>query len=162
MARDDPSTGARRADSGRSSPTAAQWFCLLVGLGLLAVGGLGFLVNSSFDEATFALDLDDGELINGDLFLGLFEVNGWHNIVHLVTGLVLLLAAATRASAKAIALVSALVYAGVVAIGFIGGNDIVGVMPTNVADNVLHAALAAVGLLVALVSPAGARASAAR
>ncbi|MBW3653251.1 MAG: DUF4383 domain-containing protein [Actinobacteria bacterium] len=148
-------SGARSARLDKSR-TPAQWYCLLVGLALLAAGALGFLVNSSFGEAALGLDLNDGELINGDLFLGL-EVNGWHNIVHLASGLVLLLAAASRALAKIVALTFALVYVGVTVIGFLDGNDVLGIIPVNTADNLLHAAIAAVGLLAALISPAGNR-----
>ncbi len=151
MAREASVTGAHSADVSKSR-TPAQWYCLLVGLALLAAGALGFLVNASFDEATLGLDLNDGELINGDLLLGL-EVNGWHNIVHLASGLVLLLAAASRGLAKTIALTFALVYVVVTVIGFVDGDDVLGVIPINTADNLLHTAIAAVGLLAALVSP---------
>ena len=151
-----PSRG--RSAGLNKSRTPAQWYCLLAGLALLAGGALGFLINASFEEATLGLDLQDGKVVNGDLFLGL-EVNGWHNIVHLATGLVLLLAAATRGLAKTIALTFALVYVVVTIIGVVDGNDVLGVIPVNAADNLLHTVIAVVGLLAALISPAGSRAS---
>lgn len=157
MTPDVPATGAHRVEAGRSR-TPAQWYCLLVGAALLALGALGFLVNASFDEAVLGLDFDDGEFINGDLILGL-EVNGWHNIVHLASGIVLLLAAFTRAAAKSIALAFGLVYVVVTVVGFVDGNDVLGFVPVNTVDNLVHAAIAGLGLLVALVSPADDRPS---
>lgn len=151
-------SGARSADVDKSR-TPAQWYCLLVGLVLLAVGALGFLVNSSFGEASLGLDLNDGEHINGDLLLGL-EVSGLHNVVHIASGLVLLLAAASRGIAKTVALTFALVYVVVTVIGFLDGDDVLGVIPVNTADNFLHTGIAVVGLLAALVSPGDNRPSA--
>src|SRR4051812_50077196 len=75
MATTAHSTSARR---GISSPSPAQAFCGLVGAVLILVGILGFFGNSSFGGA--------GER---GTFLGL-DVNGWHNVVHIVTGLLLL------------------------------------------------------------------------
>lgn len=80
--------------------------------------------------------------------------------MHLGSGLILLLAAAARGSAKTVALAFAVVYAVVTVIGLVDGDDVLGFMPVNTADNLLHTAIAAVGLLAALVSPADARASA--
>ncbi len=150
--------GARTADFDKAR-TPAQWYCLLLGVALIAAGALGFLVNGSFDEAQLGLDFNDGEFINGDLFLGL-EVNGWHNIVHLASGVVLLLSAAKRGSAKTVALAFALVYAAVTVIGFVDGDDVLGIIPVNTADNLLHTAIAAVGVIAALVSPTDERTSA--
>ncbi len=158
MARDVTLEGARSADPDQPR-TPAQWYCLLLGIALIAAGALGFLVNGSFDEAQLGLDFDDGEFINGDLLLGL-EVNGWHNIVHLASGVVLLLAAAARGSAKTVALAFALVYAAVTVLGFIDGDDVLGLIPVNTADNLLHTAITAVGVVAALASPTDQRSSA--
>ncbi len=64
------------ADTGR---TPAQWYCLLGGLALLLAGILGFLAESSFKT---------GDALERGSLLG-FDVNGWHNIVHLLSGLLL-------------------------------------------------------------------------
>ncbi len=84
---------ARHRDRGR---TPAQWYCLLGGLALLLAGLAGFIADATFDT---------GGDINGDKLIA-FEVNGWHNIVHLLSGLLLLAASAKRASAKTVALES--------------------------------------------------------
>jgi len=152
------SVGARgAAGDGRTHKqgmTPAQWYCLLAGLGLLLAGIFGFLADGSFDTSASG-DTDqtgnaDGQL-QGDSFLG-FEVNGWHNIVHLLSGAVLLSAFRKRKAAKTMALAFGIVYGLVTIIGLIDGNDILGLLPVNPADNILHLALSALGILAALVS----------
>ena len=138
-------------DEGR---TPAQWYCLLAGLALLLGGIFGFIADASFDTSTTS-DSDtagnaDGAL-QGDGFLG-FEVNGWHNVVHIVSGVVLLAAFRRRDLAKTIALAFGLIYGVVTVIGLIDGNDILGFIPVNAADNILHLALSALGILTGLSS----------
>jgi len=57
--------------------TPAQLYALLFGITLLAVGILGFIADSSFDT---------GSNVQGSDFI-IFEVNGWHNLVHIASGL---------------------------------------------------------------------------
>ena len=148
--------GAARDHAGvsgrRRGLTPAQWYCLLVGLSLLLAGALGFLADASFDIGADGdrLGNADGQL-QGDGFLG-FEVNAWHNIVHLLSGLVLLAAFRRRGPAKAVALAFGLVYGLVAIIGLIDGSDVLGIIPVNGADNVLHVALSALGILTSLMS----------
>ena len=122
--------------------TPAQWYCLLAGLSLLLAGIFGFISDSS---------LDTGDGVQGDLFLG-FEVNAIHNLIHVASGLVLLAASPKRASARAVALGFGLVYGLVAIIGLIDGEDVLGLIPINSADNLLHIALAALGILTGLIS----------
>ena len=142
-----PHTGryTNDADADRKR-TPAQWYCLLAGAALLLAGLLGFLVNADFGVG----NVPSGT-VQGDSLLG-FEVNGWHNVVHLASGLVLLAAANTRPSAKAVALTFGLVYGLVTIIGLIDGRDVIGLLPVNGPDNILHLALAALGIIAALIS----------
>jgi hypothetical protein len=133
------SAGAIPRDDRR---TPAQWYCLLAGLSLLLAGIFGFISDSSFDT---------GDGVQGDLFLG-FEVNAIHNLIHVASGLVLLAASPRRASARAVAIGFGLVYGLVAVIGLIDGEDVLGLIPINSADNVLHIALAALGLFTGLIS----------
>jgi hypothetical protein len=157
------SVGAAREDAGgsgrRRRMTPAQWYCALVGLSLLLAGALGFLADASFDTGGSA-DADrlgnaDGRL-QGDGFLG-FEVNAWHNIVHLLSGLVLLAAFRRRGPAKTVALAFGVVYGIVALIGLIDGSDVLGIIPVNGADNVLHVVLSALAILTSLMSRGGDR-----
>jgi Domain of unknown function (DUF4383) len=122
--------------------TPAQWYCLLAGLALLLAGIFGFISDSSFDT---------GDGVQGDSFLG-FEVNAIHNLIHVGSGLLLLAAFPKRASARVVALGFGLVYGLVAIIGLVDGEDVLGLIPVNSADNVLHIALAALGILTGLIS----------
>lgn len=143
-------------DDGRhTGMTPAQWYCLLAGAALLLAGIFGFIADASFDVAGSG----DGEAtgnangqLQGDSFLG-FEVNGWHNVVHLASGLLLLSAFRKRTAAKTIALLFGITYGAVAVIGLVDGNDVFGLLPVNPADNILHIALSLAGILAALVSP---------
>lgn len=136
--------------------TPARIYCLGVGAALLLAGLVGFLVNSSFDQAEFAPFDFKGDEVNGDLLLGL-EVNGWHNVVHAASGVVLLLAAAKRTAARSVALAFGVVYAAVAVLGFIDEKNVLDVVAVNPADNFLHVGIAAAGVIAALASPRSGR-----
>lgn len=131
--------GPRAATAER---TPAQWYCLLIGAVLLLVGIVGFFVDSGFDT---------GSGIQGDELI-VFEVNGIHNLIHIASGLVLLAAAGKAASAKAVATAFGVVYGLVAVIGLIDGETVLGLIPVNAADNVLHIAIALVGIAAGLSS----------
>src|SRR4051794_38725119 len=130
--------------TARRGPSPAQVFCGLAGIVLIAAGALGFLGNSSFGGA--------GE--RGS-FLGL-DVNGWHNVVHILTGLLLLAGAPNARAARAVCLIFGGSYALVTILGVIDGSDVLGLIPIDGADNVLHAVLSvtAIGAALALAPAA--------
>ena len=134
--------GARvnRTDRRR---TPAQWYCLLAGLALLLAGIAGFIADSSFDT---------GDGIQGGELLSIFEVNGIHNLIHVASGLLLLAASPKRASAKTVAIAFGLVYGIVTIIGLIDGETVLGLIPVNPADNVLHIGLSLLGLITGFMS----------
>lgn len=143
-----------RDDGRHTGRTPAQWYCLLAGAALLLAGIFGFIADATFDVGG-GTDNDGGNAggaLQGDSFLG-FEVNGWHNVVHLLSGIVLLAAFSKRKPAKTVALAFGLVYGLVTIIGLIDGNDVLGIIPVNPADNVLHLALSLAGILAAFASP---------
>jgi Domain of unknown function (DUF4383) len=137
MARDD-------THRGRST---AQWFCIVVGLTLVVVGLLGFIVEAKFDTSVAG---DPGR-IDGEKLL-LFEVNGWHNVVHLLSGIFLLALSGRRGAARTAALAFGVVYAVVSVVGLIDGHDLIDLVPINPADNVLHILLAVAAIAAGLVS----------
>ena len=136
--------GQDARDEGRS---LAQWFCLLVGPGLILVGALGFFAESRFDTASGG---DPGALDGHDFLI--FEVNGWHNLVHLGSGLFLLLCAFRHASARFAALAFGAIYAVVSVVGLIDGKDVFGLFPVDKQDNVLHIVLAVLAIVIGLMS----------
>jgi hypothetical protein len=133
---------AERATDDRGR-TAAQWLCLIIGPVLILAGILGFIADASFDV---------GDDLERDSFLGL-DVNGWHNLVHIASGVFLVAMAPRRSTARAGAIAFGLVYAVVTLIGFIDGDDVLGFMPVDGADNVLHLLLTIAALWAGLISP---------
>ena len=122
--------------------TPAQLYSLLFGIVLLAVGILGFIADSSFGT---------GSNVEGSDFI-IFEVNGWHNIVHILSGLLGLALARRRDTARAYALGFGAVYLVVTIWGFITGDQVLWLIPVDAADNVLHLLIAAAGLAAGLAS----------
>jgi len=83
--------------------------------------------------------------------LGLFEVNTLHNLIHLVSGILLLIFAGMgEASGRKLALILGIVYALVTILGFLLGGNIFNLIMVNMADNLLHLVLAVVLLAVGL------------
>ncbi len=128
-------TGARRAVH------PAQLFDVLMGPVLLIVGAVGFFASSSFSVA----DPDASDLI-------VFDVNGWHNLVHIASGLLLLAGARSYGAARTVTLTFAATYGLVTVIGWIDGNDVLGLFPTDLADNLLHTFLTLSALAFGLMS----------
>jgi hypothetical protein len=122
--------------------TPAQLYALLFGIVLLAVGILGFIADSSFGT---------GSNVDGSDFI-VFEVNGWHNIVHILSGLLGLALARRRDTARAYALGFGATYLVVTIWGFITGDQVLWLLPVDAADNVLHLLIAAAGLAAGLAS----------
>ena len=136
--------GTSSADRARSDErTPAQWYTLVFGAVLLLVGLVGFVVDAGFDV---------GSGIDGDKLLGIFEVSGIHNLVHIASGAVLLAASPKRASARLVAIAFGVVYLLVTIIGFIQGDNVIGLIPVNSADNFLHLAISGLGIAAGLMS----------
>lgn len=85
--------------------------------------------------------------MNGNLLLGIFEVNDMHNEVHLLSGIVALLTSAKTNWSRLYFQVFGLVYAPVAILGFAMSGYIF-MMRMNMADNFLHALIAIVALYI--------------
>jgi hypothetical protein len=89
--------------------------------------------------------------------LGILDVNGWHNVVHILTGVLGLLAFGAGAyAARTYALTLGVVYLAVAVWGFAVGNgdSILSIIPVNTEDNVLHVLLGIAGVGAAVATPA--------
>jgi hypothetical protein len=129
----------------------AQTYALVIGAALTLAGIVGFFYSDAFGKP--------GEV---DDMLGVLSVNGWHNVVHLLTGLAGLALARSYNGARAYAIGLAAVYTLVAIWGFVigDGESILGFLPINSEDNVLHLVIALAGLLAGLGTPATPRPSA--
>jgi hypothetical protein len=114
----------------------------VLGAALVVVGLVGLAVDSSFHT---------GGALDGHALLGL-EVNGWHNLVHVASGLLLLAGLGGNRRARLACRVVGLTYLVVLVSGLADGSDVFGLFPVNPADNVLHALLALVTLWAAALS----------
>jgi hypothetical protein len=126
-----------------SGRTPAQVYSLVFGAVLLIAGIAGFFADSSFGDL--------GSNVQGDDLI-VFEVNGWHNLVHIASGLLGLALMGRADTARLYALGFGAVYLIVTIWGFIDGNDVLGLLPVNSADNWLHVAIAVTGILAGLAS----------
>lgn len=92
---------------------------------------------------------------NGHL-LGIFEVNGVHNMIHLLSGVAALVLSRTHKNARLYFQVFGIVYGLVALLGvFSGDNDLLGVVAHNVADIFLHIIIAATALYLGFGTPRG-------
>jgi uncharacterized protein DUF4383 len=125
--------------------TPASLYAGLIGAVLVVAGIVGFFYSSSFGSPGSVDDV-----------IGVLDVNAWHNLVHLLSGAVGLLAFASGPRAtRAYALAFGAVYIVVAIWGFIigGGESILGFIPINTEDNVLHVVLGVLGIGAGLASP---------
>jgi hypothetical protein len=125
----------------------ARAYSLLIGAVLVVAGVIGF-----FYEPQFTSD----ESVRDAVF-GVLDVNGWHNLVHIATGVLGLVAfAAGVAASRLYAVALGLVYAIVAIWGFAlgDGESILSIVPVNTEDSVLHALLGAAGLGAGLATVA--------
>ncbi|MEK6276766.1 MAG: DUF4383 domain-containing protein [Actinomycetota bacterium] len=128
-----------------SSP--ARLYAVLVGGTLVVIGIIGFFINASFDV---------GNSVQAENLVGV-SINGWENVIHIVTGGLGLLLAGTRAREYALGLGA--VYLLVAFLGFIdfGSGDttdtILKLIPVNTEANLVHLVLGVVGVAAGLATP---------
>ena len=125
----------------------AQTFSLLIGWVLTIAGVVGFLYNGDFGTGTH---------VPSDEVFGLLSVNGWHNLVHLLTGLVGLRAARSWSGARTYCWALFALYTAVFVLGLVYGTDeaVLSLIPVNGADDVLHGIIAAAALASGLATAA--------
>ncbi len=135
--------------------TPARLYATLVGGALVVAGILGFFYSSGFGTGK-ALGRESEEV------LGILAVNGWHNLVHIATGLMGLAAAAYAARTYALAL--GLAYLLISVWGFLVVDDgfgaLLSTIPVNTEDNLFHLILGLTGLAAGAATPKPGRARA--
>jgi hypothetical protein len=77
------------------------------------------------------------------------DVNGWHNLVHLLSGLLGLAVWRSYGAARRYAIGFGALYGAIAIWGFVigSGDSILGIVPVNTEDNVLHLLIALAGIL---------------
>jgi hypothetical protein len=126
--------------TGRGAMTWPQMLALAFGAIYLLVGVVGFFI-TGFGNF-FAHDTNQ-------TLLG-FEINGMHNVVHIVVGVAGLLLGRTLAGARTYGWLLAIGYGAAFVYGLIAINKPWDFLSINAADNVLHLLTAIAGLAIAL------------
>jgi hypothetical protein len=125
----------------------AQVYALVIGLTLVVAGVAGFFYSASFST---------GDGTERDAVLGILDVNGWHNIVHIASGAIGLAVVGSYRGARTYALGLGVVYLVVTLLGFIAGDgeEILNLIPVNTEDNFLHLLIGVAGIAAGLATPA--------
>jgi hypothetical protein len=120
----------------------ARLYATVVGGVLVIAGIIGFFYSASFGSPG---DTDD--------IFGILSVNAWHNIFHIVSGGIGLLVAGF--AARQYALWLGIIYLVLTVWGFIigSGDSILGFIPINTEDNILHLVLGLLGVGAAIATP---------
>ncbi len=129
----------------RTRRSPAQRYALVIGALLTIAGVIGFFYSAGFGSPGKTSDV-----------FGILSVNGWHNLVHIATGVVGLIAAASYASARTYALGLGIIYIAVAVWGFIigDGHSILSIIPVNTEDDVLHVLIGITGIVAGMATPA--------
>jgi hypothetical protein len=130
--------GNNAAGRGKTVP---EILALAFGAVYLLVGIVGFFVTGFSDF--FAHDTGKNLLF--------FEINGMHNVVHIVIGVAGLLLGRTLAGARTYGWLLAVGYGAAFVYGLLAIGKDWDFLSINAADNVLHIATALVGLVIALL-----------
>jgi hypothetical protein len=124
------------------APSPARLYASATGALLVILGILGFFYSASFGSP--------GEV---DEMLGAFAVNGWLNVIHIALGAIGLLVAGFASRSYSLWVGFLLILLAVWGFVIGGGEEILGFIPTNFGDNLLHLVLGALGLAAAAATP---------
>ena len=84
-------SGAYNGGGSMAERSPAQLYALIFGVVLVAAGIMGFFYEGSFST---------GDDAPRDAVLGILDVNGWHNVVHILSGVIGLAVAGSYANAR--------------------------------------------------------------
>ena len=134
------SAAARNTGTGRGK-TVPEILALAFGAVYLLVGVVGFFI-TGFDDF-FAHNTEEKLLF--------FEINGMHNVVHILIGVAGLVLGRTLAGARTYGWLLAVGYGAAFIYGLLAIGKEWDFLSINGADNVLHILTALVGLVIALL-----------
>lgn len=106
-----------------------RFFAILFGIAFIFGGVAGFL-------PTF---------VDGNLLFGYFQVNTMHNIIHIASGVIAIMASTSIRYTRLYFQIFGVVYALTAIAGFWTGGDLM-MMQVNLADNILHTVIGVVSM----------------
>ena len=88
--------------------------------------------------------------------LGILDVNGWHNLVHIASGVLGLAVLGSYPAARGYAFGLGAIYLVITLLGFAAGDggEILRIVPVNTEDNVLHLLIGFAGIAAGFATPA--------
>lgn len=127
---------------------AAQRFALIIGIVYLAIGLLGFIPALVSQSGAMPPSIEKLGVVSGFGYLmGLFPVNTPHNIIHLVTGLVGIVASIALDSSRLFSGQLGIYYTTLAVLGLVPvANTFFGLFPLYGADVFLHGLTGALGI----------------
>ncbi|MGH2973533.1 MAG: DUF4383 domain-containing protein [Solirubrobacterales bacterium] len=124
-------------------PSPARLYASLVGAALVVAGIVGFFYSASFGSP--------GEV--EDAF-GIFAVNGWSNVLHVLSGALGLFVAGYASRTYSLWLGAAYVALALWGFALGSGAAILGFLPVNAGIDLFHLVLGGLGVAAALASQA--------
>lgn len=128
--------------TGMEPASPARLYATVVGALLVIAGIVGFFYSASFGSP--------GEV---EEVFGLFAVNAWENVFHILTGAIGLFVAGYAAKQYAVTLGALYLIAALWGFAIGSGDSILGFLPVDTADNLLHAIFGVLGILAAIATP---------
>jgi hypothetical protein len=132
------------------APGPARLYASLVGATLVVLGIVGFFYSSSFGSP--------GEVDN---VFGVFAVNGWANVLHILTGALGLFVAGYASRWYSLWLGAFYVALALWGFALGPGDAILGLLPVDTGIDLLRLVLGALGVAAALGTPRAAKGAAA-
>jgi hypothetical protein len=130
--------------------SAAQVYALTFGVLLTLAGIVGFFYSASFSTGSAVKDP-----ANTDAVLGIFETNGWTNVLLIITGVILLGWAGSWFGARVVSFGVGVFYLVLATADWIAGDggSVIGLIPVDTVGAVLDTVIGTLGVLAALVTP---------
>lgn len=127
---------------------AAQRFALIIGIVYLTIGILGFIPAIVSQSGAMPPSIEKLGVVSGFGYLmGLFPVNTPHNIIHLVTGLLGIVASIALDSSRLFSGQLGIYYTTLAVLGLVPvANTFFGLFPLYGADIFLHGLTGALGI----------------
>jgi hypothetical protein len=127
---------------------AAQKFALVIGIAYLAIGIMGLIPAIVSQSSAIPPSIEKLGVVSGFGYLmGLFPVNTPHNIIHIVTGVLGIVASITLDSSRLFSGQLGIYYTTLAVLGLVPvANTFFGLFPLYGADVFLHGVTGALGI----------------